>query len=163
MLSGVVHPLDVLGLEISEDVNNENVQRYLYMLADCRSLLLNVSSQINEMRNTIAFQAINPSFTSTSLANANNYTMSPADFQAALVQQTTSAQAIQIANKSRNKKRQFINNNKQSLTDFSCATAGQLHQQQQQQQQSHLEQQKQQHCCIRTNKQPYIYNMIYLY
>jgi hypothetical protein len=89
MVPGVFRPLDVLGLEIINHVNNQNAQRYLYMLADCRSLLLNVSSQINEMRNNIAFQVSNPSFTSTPSASSANYTMSPADFQAALVQQTT--------------------------------------------------------------------------
>ncbi|KAI9262422.1 hypothetical protein BDA99DRAFT_438682 [Phascolomyces articulosus] len=42
LLSGIFRPLDVLGLEISREVNNPNVQRYLYMLKDCRALLLNV-------------------------------------------------------------------------------------------------------------------------
>ncbi|KAG2229458.1 hypothetical protein INT48_003145, partial [Thamnidium elegans] len=41
LISGVFRPLDVLGLEISKDDNQDNAQRYLYMLADCRSLLLN--------------------------------------------------------------------------------------------------------------------------
>ncbi|KAG2190805.1 hypothetical protein INT47_002545, partial [Mucor saturninus] len=35
LLSGVFRPLDVLGLEISQDTNNENIQRYLHMLKDC--------------------------------------------------------------------------------------------------------------------------------
>ncbi|KAI8053628.1 hypothetical protein BDF21DRAFT_431595, partial [Thamnidium elegans] len=51
LVSGVFRPLDVLGLEISKDDNQDNAQRYLYMLADCRSLLLNVATQINELRN----------------------------------------------------------------------------------------------------------------
>jgi hypothetical protein len=38
LLPGVFRPLDVLGLEISQDVNNENIQRYLHMLKDCRTL-----------------------------------------------------------------------------------------------------------------------------
>ncbi|KAG2234670.1 hypothetical protein INT48_005822 [Thamnidium elegans] len=76
MLSGVFRPLDVLGLEISRDATNDNVQRYLLMLKDCRTLLLNVSAQINDMRNNIAFQAINPSFTSTNSANNHTFTMS---------------------------------------------------------------------------------------
>ncbi|KAI8085715.1 hypothetical protein BDF21DRAFT_336707 [Thamnidium elegans] len=60
MLSGVFRPLDVLGLEISRDATNNNVQRYLLMLKNCRTLLLNVSAQINDMRNNIDLQAINP-------------------------------------------------------------------------------------------------------
>ncbi|KAI8077627.1 hypothetical protein BDF21DRAFT_464080 [Thamnidium elegans] len=109
MLSGVFRPLDVLGLEISQDATNDNVQRYLLMLKDCRTLLLNVSAQINDMRNNIAFQAINPSFTSTNSANNHNFTMSTADFQAALVQQTNTSQAIKTASGFRNKKRSFNN------------------------------------------------------
>ena len=44
LLSSVYRPLDVLGLEISQDRNNENIERYLHMLKDCRTLLLNVSA-----------------------------------------------------------------------------------------------------------------------
>jgi hypothetical protein len=109
LLSGVFRPLDVLGLEISQDIHNDNVQRYLHMLKDCRSLLLNVSAQINDMRNNIAFQAINPSFSSTTSYNNQGFTMSPAEFQAALVQQTTASQAVKTASGLRTKKRNFTN------------------------------------------------------
>jgi hypothetical protein len=74
LISGVFRPMDVLGLEISKDASNKNVQRYLLMLRDCRQLLLNVSAQVNKMRNNLAVQAINPTFTS-SIFNNNNYTM----------------------------------------------------------------------------------------
>ncbi|KAI7895717.1 uncharacterized protein EV154DRAFT_494695 [Mucor mucedo] len=107
LLSGVFRPLDVLGLEVSQDTNNENIQRYLHMLKDCRSLLLNVSAQINDMRNNIAFQSINPSFSSSASPSKTNFPMSPADFQAALVQQTTTSQALKTASGLRNKKRNF--------------------------------------------------------
>ncbi|KAG2230484.1 hypothetical protein INT48_003002 [Thamnidium elegans] len=50
LVSGVFRPFDVLDLEISKDDNQDNAQRYLYMLADCRSLLLNAATQINELR-----------------------------------------------------------------------------------------------------------------
>ncbi|KAG2214768.1 hypothetical protein INT45_002195 [Circinella minor] len=109
LLSGVFRPLDVLGLEISQDTNNANIQRYLHMLKDCRELLLNVSAQINDMRNNIAFQAINPSF-SSSLTQGKFFTMAPADFQAALVQQTNASQAVKTASGLRNKKRTFNQN-----------------------------------------------------
>jgi hypothetical protein len=108
-------------LEISKEVDNANVQRYLHMLRDCRSLLLNVSAQVNELRNTIAFQAINPQFTSTS-SSTTNFTMSPEAFQTALVQQTTTAQALKNAGNQRNKKRNFLtkifNNNTFSPNSF---------------------------------------------
>ncbi|KAI9271650.1 hypothetical protein BDA99DRAFT_545887 [Phascolomyces articulosus] len=97
LLSGIFRPLDVLGLEISQEVNNPNVQRYLYMLKDCRALLLNVSAQINDMRNNIAFQAINPYFSTSNIANNNKFTMSPIEFQEALVQQSTTTKAIRSA------------------------------------------------------------------
>ncbi|KAI8053540.1 hypothetical protein BDF21DRAFT_403996 [Thamnidium elegans] len=50
LVSGVFRPFDVLDLEISKDDNQDNAQRYLYMLADCRSLLLNAATQINELQ-----------------------------------------------------------------------------------------------------------------
>jgi hypothetical protein len=78
--SGFFRPLDILGLEISQDVNNDNVQHYLHMLKDCRTLLLNVSAQINDMRNNIAFQATNLSFSSNASANNHNFTISSAEF-----------------------------------------------------------------------------------
>jgi hypothetical protein len=106
-LSGVFRPLDVLGLELSKEVNNENIQRYLYMLRDSRQLLLSVSAQINDMRTNIAFQAVNPNFSSPASKDSTNYTMSPADFQAALVQQTSTSQAIRNASSFRNKRRSF--------------------------------------------------------
>ncbi|KAG2227004.1 hypothetical protein INT45_006411 [Circinella minor] len=108
LLSGVFRPLDVLGLELSQvEVNNVNIKRYLHMLKeDSRELLLNVSVQINDMRNNIAFQAINASFSSSSTLG-KIFTMAPADFQAALVQQTNASKAVKTTNGLCNKKRTF--------------------------------------------------------
>ncbi|KAG1039639.1 hypothetical protein G6F43_012455 [Rhizopus delemar] len=107
LVSGIFRPLDVLALEISRDHHNPNVQRYLEMLADARLLLLNLSAQMNEMRNTLAFQAMNPSFTSpNNSTDNNNYTMSLTDFQAALAQQTTAFQTYNKATYA-NKKPRF--------------------------------------------------------
>ncbi|KAI8888497.1 hypothetical protein K501DRAFT_153775, partial [Backusella circina FSU 941] len=86
MLSGDFRPLDVLDLEVSKYTNNDNVQRYLYMPRDCRQFLLNVTAQINGMCNNIAFQTMNPTFRSQSPNASTNYTMSPIDFQAVLLQ-----------------------------------------------------------------------------
>ncbi|KAG2203119.1 hypothetical protein INT47_004926 [Mucor saturninus] len=119
LISGVFRPMDVLGLEISKETDNQNVQRYLYMLRDCRSLLLNVSAQINEMRNTLAIQAINPTFSSPSGGNAN-YTMAPADFQALLVQQTAAAQAVQKATGGAFKNKKRFNNNNNFYQQQTC-------------------------------------------
>ncbi|KAI7873163.1 uncharacterized protein EV154DRAFT_431167, partial [Mucor mucedo] len=131
LISGVFRPLDVLGLELSLETQNQNVQRYLEMLSDCRSLLLNVSANVNDLRNKIAFQAINPSFTTTN-ASSTNYTMSPAQFQEAITQQTTSSQAMKSASNLRNKKRQFSNTNN-SNTMWSNNNNNQQYQQQPQQ------------------------------
>ncbi|KAI8047979.1 uncharacterized protein B0P05DRAFT_345648 [Gilbertella persicaria] len=80
LASATFRPLGVLALEISTDNTNPNVQRYLRMLHDCRSLLLNLTSEMTEMRKTIAFQAINPRFSSTSQSSQHNYIMPVDDF-----------------------------------------------------------------------------------
>lgn len=107
LLSGDFRLLDVLGLEISQDVNNDNVRRYLHMLKDCQTLFLNALAQTNDMRNNVAFQTINSSFSFNASANNHNFIMSPAKFQAALVQQTDTSQAIKNASSFRTKKRHF--------------------------------------------------------
>ncbi|KAI9243197.1 hypothetical protein BDA99DRAFT_544574 [Phascolomyces articulosus] len=92
LLLGVFRPMDVLGLKISQDVDNPNIQCYLLMLKDSRDLLLN---------------AINPNFSSTASINNHHYTMSPNEFQAALVQQSTTTKAIKTASGFRSKRRPF--------------------------------------------------------
>lgn len=114
LLSAVFRPMDVLGLELSKDTNNGNLQRYLTMLLDCRTLLLNVSSQITEMRNNLALQAINPTF-KTSTTSTTTYTMDQTAFQALIVQQTSASQAVRNAGQLRTKKR-FNPNQQQSQT-----------------------------------------------
>ncbi|EIE82396.1 hypothetical protein RO3G_07101 [Rhizopus delemar RA 99-880] len=99
LTSGTVRPLDVLALEISRDFSNPNVQRYLQMLADCRLLILNLSSEITEMRKNLAFQAINPKFSSSSVSSSSNYIMPLDEFQRALSQQTTNLEAVQKASR----------------------------------------------------------------
>ena len=73
LISGIFRPLDILGHEISLDNENANIQRYLTILADCRTLLLNLSSQVNDMRNTLGFQTINPTFKSTAAPTQKFY------------------------------------------------------------------------------------------
>ncbi|KAI7880022.1 uncharacterized protein EV154DRAFT_540117 [Mucor mucedo] len=79
LISRVFCPLDVLGLEISLENQNQNVH-------DCRSSLLNLSANVNDLRNQIGFQAINPSFTTTNISSTN-YNKSPTQFQEAITQQ----------------------------------------------------------------------------
>ncbi|KAI8368775.1 hypothetical protein BD560DRAFT_470271, partial [Blakeslea trispora] len=118
LLSGALRPLDILGLEISQDVENDNTQRYLYMLHDCRQLLLNLSSQMNDMRINLAYQAINPTFSSTNSNSSSSYTISPTEFQVGLSQQTAANQAVQNASKFRNKRKTFQNNNNLQQSGF---------------------------------------------
>ncbi|KAI8339284.1 hypothetical protein BD560DRAFT_459511 [Blakeslea trispora] len=110
-------PLDGLALELSNDNTNPNVQRYLHMLNDCRSLLLNLTSDMTEMRKTIAFQAINPCFSSTDPSSQHTYIMPVDNFQAALAQQTITLQNVQKA--SRFDQRPQVNTNQ---THFSHTT-----------------------------------------
>lgn len=60
LISGIFCPLNIFGHEISLDNENVSIQRYLTILSDYRTLLLNLSSQVNGMRHTLAFQTINP-------------------------------------------------------------------------------------------------------
>ncbi|CAO3632652.1 unnamed protein product [Mucor hiemalis] len=107
-LSEVFRPLDVLGLELSQDTRNENTDRYLTMLKDCRSLLLDVCAQTNNMRTNVAFQAIDPSFSANPVVKETSnktYTMSPAEFQAAIDKQSTAHQTHEVASNPSKKKR----------------------------------------------------------
>ena len=97
LTSGAFRPLYVLALELSREVTNPNVQTYLHILSDSRNLLLNLSSEITEIRKNIAFQAINPRFSSTGSSSSSNYIMLLKEFQTALAQQTTNVQDVNKA------------------------------------------------------------------
>ncbi|CEI99238.1 hypothetical protein RMCBS344292_13330 [Rhizopus microsporus] len=58
LIPGIFRPLDILGHEISLDNENANIQRYLTILADCRTLLLNLSSQVNDMLDNCSNQKL---------------------------------------------------------------------------------------------------------
>ncbi|CAO3694890.1 hypothetical protein G6F70_008099 [Rhizopus microsporus] len=56
LISGIFCPLNIFGHEISLDNENANIQRYLTILADCHTLLLNLSSQVNNMLDSCSNQ-----------------------------------------------------------------------------------------------------------
>ncbi|CAO3642050.1 unnamed protein product [Cunninghamella echinulata] len=130
LLSGVVRPLDVLSHEISEDIDNDKSQRCLNILNDCRELLIDLSSNINNLRNNIALQSINPSFHVTANTGQDNYTMSPTDFQSAIIQQAANKQAIRNANRFTNRRRNIFNanNNNSTNTRYDHSSSGQFFQ-----------------------------------
>ncbi|KAI8371978.1 hypothetical protein EDC96DRAFT_542389 [Choanephora cucurbitarum] len=62
-LNGIFHPLDILDYEIyTANISDNDAQRFLYMIHDVRSLLLNVTRTLNRQDNRIASSSINQSF-----------------------------------------------------------------------------------------------------
>lgn len=99
LLSGALRPLDILGHEIFQSpIPDNEAQRFLHMLGDVRSLLINVCSTINTQRNHIALRSVNQNFSAPiPAAEETRYTMPLDAFQASLVQQTTAAKALKDA------------------------------------------------------------------
>ncbi|KAI9468500.1 MAG: hypothetical protein EXX96DRAFT_590849, partial [Benjaminiella poitrasii] len=97
LVSATFRPLDILGHEISLDAENTAAQRYMEILLNCRLLLLNLSSQVNQMRTNLAFQAINPAFYNTASPSETNYVMPITEFQSAVAQQVNTAQTFRKA------------------------------------------------------------------
>ncbi|OBZ90818.1 hypothetical protein A0J61_01112 [Choanephora cucurbitarum] len=64
------------------DMGYDNTQRCLYMLNDCHQLLLNLSSQMNDMRIKLDYQTVNSTFYSTNSSSSNNYTIFPTELYA---------------------------------------------------------------------------------
>ncbi|KAK4509550.1 uncharacterized protein ATC70_007902 [Mucor velutinosus] len=61
--SAILRPLDVLANEmITHDGNNANLERFCAMLAEMRSLVVDLCSTITQARINIAYRAVNPSF-----------------------------------------------------------------------------------------------------
>ncbi|KAI8351498.1 hypothetical protein EDC96DRAFT_467139, partial [Choanephora cucurbitarum] len=97
LLSGTFRPLDILASEIcTTDLPNDHSQRFIEIINDIRSLMLNVNASISSSRKDIAFRAINPSFRAPSTGN-QNYLMSSEAFQSAISQQSNSNKALKEA------------------------------------------------------------------
>ncbi|KAI9481096.1 MAG: hypothetical protein EXX96DRAFT_565413 [Benjaminiella poitrasii] len=76
---------------------NTAAQRYMEILLDCRLLLLNLSSQVNQMRTNLAFEGINPAFYNTASPSETSYVMLIIEFQSAVAQQVNTAQTFRKA------------------------------------------------------------------
>ncbi|OBZ81365.1 hypothetical protein A0J61_10586 [Choanephora cucurbitarum] len=88
LISGVFRPLDILGSEIcTTNLPMEETQRFITILADVRTLLLNVNSTISSSRLDINFRAVNPTFKAAT-NGTHNYLMSPDGFAEAVSQQS---------------------------------------------------------------------------
>ncbi|OBZ80862.1 hypothetical protein A0J61_11090 [Choanephora cucurbitarum] len=73
----------ILASEIcTTDLPNDHSQRFIEIINDIRSLMLNINANVSSSRTEIAFRAINPSFRAPSTSN-QNYLMSWEAFQSA--------------------------------------------------------------------------------
>jgi hypothetical protein len=112
--SAILRPLDVLAHEIlTHDSNNSNLERFCTILADMRSLVVDLCSTITQARTNIAYRAINPSFTLKAEPEVG-YTVPPEEFQQGINQQTAAKKAIREASSFRRPRRRFHNNNASS-------------------------------------------------
>ncbi|OBZ81560.1 hypothetical protein A0J61_10390 [Choanephora cucurbitarum] len=97
LLSGTFRPLDILASEVCiTDLPNDHPQRFIEIINDIRSLMLNINASISSSRTDIAFRDINPSFRAPS-TNNQNYLMSSKAFQSAISQQSSSNKALKEA------------------------------------------------------------------
>ncbi|KAI8326685.1 hypothetical protein EDC96DRAFT_581448 [Choanephora cucurbitarum] len=105
LLTGVLRPLDILGYEIySANIADTDAQRFLQMIHDVRSLLLNVSYTLNHHRNNIALRSFDQSFALPSQSSDTRYTKPLKDFNASIAQQTATEKSLKEArNLSQNK------------------------------------------------------------
>ncbi|KAI8356751.1 hypothetical protein EDC96DRAFT_597206 [Choanephora cucurbitarum] len=119
LLTGVLRPLDILGYEIySVNIADNDAQRFLQMIHDVRSLLLNVSYTLNHHRNNIALRSFNQSFALPSQSSDARYTMPLSDFNASIAQQTATEKSLKEArNLSQNKGKTSRRFQKKSTAD----------------------------------------------
>ncbi|OBZ81430.1 hypothetical protein A0J61_10520 [Choanephora cucurbitarum] len=94
LLSGTFRPLDILASEIcTNDLQNDHSQRFIAIINELSSAILNVNASISSFRKDIAFRAFNPNFRAPSEGN-QNCLMSSEAFQSAVNQQATANKTI---------------------------------------------------------------------
>lgn len=123
-LTGILRPLDILGYEIyTANIPDGDAQRFLHMIHDVRSLLLNVTRTLNHHRNNIAMRSINQSFSLPSQSSDIKYTMSLSEFNSSITQQTAAEKSLKEAkNFSPNKGKQARRFRQRSTIDPSSSS-----------------------------------------
>ncbi|KAI8058636.1 uncharacterized protein B0P05DRAFT_498388, partial [Gilbertella persicaria] len=96
--SAIFRPLDTLAHEISSEIDNPNVHRYLQIINDIRHLVLHANYDLTDSRKNIALKAINPNFR-LSAANNTDYIMAQDEFHNLINNQFSTAKALQAAQK----------------------------------------------------------------
>ncbi|GAN05149.1 hypothetical protein MAM1_0083c04618 [Mucor ambiguus] len=92
---------------ITQDGNNANLERFCTILADMRSLVVDLCSTINQARTNIAYRAVKPSFTIKAEPDVG-YTVPPEEFQQGISQQQAAAKkTIREASNLRRPRRRF--------------------------------------------------------
>ncbi|KAI8058686.1 uncharacterized protein B0P05DRAFT_478656, partial [Gilbertella persicaria] len=94
--SAIFRPLDTLAHEISSEIDNPNVHRYLQIINDIRHLVLHANHDLTDSRKNIALKAINPNFR-LSAANNTYYIMAQDEFHNLINNQFSTAKALQAA------------------------------------------------------------------
>ena len=97
LLSDAFRPLDILASEVcTTDLQTDHSQRFIEIIKERKSLMLNVNASISSSRTDIAFRAVNPNFRAPSNGN-QNYLMSSEAFQSAVSQQATANETMRKA------------------------------------------------------------------
>ena len=96
LLSAVFRPLDLLGHQLLNAQETNDIQHSLKTLHDARTLLLNVSNSVNTYRNGIAVKAVNKSF-KPDLSGDSRHTMPSDQFHSMIGQLNSTQKTIKEA------------------------------------------------------------------
>ncbi|KAI9003057.1 hypothetical protein CLU79DRAFT_783461, partial [Phycomyces nitens] len=89
-------PLDILAHEILISAPEDQAVKYLGIIKDVRKLMVHTNTTINQSRNALAVQSINPKFQTTD-QSSRRYTMDPQIFQQTLSEQVSNQEAMRKA------------------------------------------------------------------
>ncbi|KAG1109123.1 hypothetical protein G6F42_015754 [Rhizopus arrhizus] len=118
-------PLDVLAHEmLSQDSNSPNLERFCGMLADMRSVVVDLCSTITQARINIAYRTVDPSF-SVKTESDVGYIVPLEEFQQSISQQAAAKKALREASALRRSRRRFPTGNSNSGS-FSTGTSQQF-------------------------------------
>ncbi|KAG1135724.1 hypothetical protein G6F37_012786 [Rhizopus arrhizus] len=107
--SAILRPLDVLAHEmLAQDPNTPHLERFCTMLADARSLVIDLCSTITQTRLNIAYRSVDPSF-SVKTESEVGYIVPLEEFQQSISQQAAAKKAIREASALRRPRRRFPN------------------------------------------------------
>jgi hypothetical protein len=138
LLSAAFRPLDLLGHQLLNARETNDIQHSLKILHDARALLLNVSNSVNTYRNGIAIKAVNKSF-KPDLSGDSRHTMPSDQFHSMIGQLNSTQKTIKEAQRgskpfrsgppSQHGGKTFNNNNNNNFTSTSSSNNNRFNQQ----------------------------------